>query len=95
MTITRAHLVDSIHARVNLSKRESARLLEALLELMKETLQSGEDLLISGFGKFCVRDNRDRRGRNPRTGEDLMLERRRVVTFECSPVLRDKVNGKR
>jgi len=58
----------------------------------KDTLVNGEDVLISGFGKFCVKDKKRRRGRNPATGEDLTLESRRVVTFRCSPVLRDKVN---
>jgi len=61
---------------------------------MKATLANGEDVLISGFGKFCVKDKNDRRGRNPSTGEDMMLEARRVVTFKCSRPLRNKLNGK-
>jgi integration host factor subunit alpha len=61
---------------------------------MKTTLENGEDMLISGFGKFCVKDKRERRGRNPQTGEDLMLGSRRVVIFKCSKVLREKINGK-
>jgi integration host factor subunit alpha len=60
---------------------------------MKRTLESGEDVLVSGFGKFCVKIKHERRGRNPATGEDMMLEPRRVVTFKCSGKLRDKVNG--
>jgi integration host factor subunit alpha len=58
-------------------------------------LEDGEDVLISGFGKFCVKDKSKRRGRNPQTGEDLMLDARKVVSFRCSGVLRDKTNGKR
>jgi len=60
---------------------------------MKNTLENGEDILISGFGKFCVKDKKERRGRNPQTGEDKMLGARRVVTFKCSGVLKDKING--
>jgi len=61
---------------------------------MKDTLESGEDVLISGFGKFCVGDKNERKGRNPATGEDKMIRKRRVVTFRCSGRLREKVNGK-
>ena len=66
--------------------------IETLLELIKFTLASGEDVLISGFGKFCVNEKRQRKGRNPATGEDMMLAARRVVTFKCSGQLRDKIN---
>jgi integration host factor subunit alpha len=68
---------------------------EALLEIMKKTLESGEDVLISGFGKFCVKEKSDRRGRNPQIGNELMLEARRVVVFKCSSVLREKLNVKK
>jgi integration host factor subunit alpha len=67
-------------------------MLESLLKLIVKTLEDGEDVLISGFGKFCVKQKRARKGRNPATGEDLMLGSRRVVTFKCSPILRSKVN---
>ena len=66
---------------------------ETLLELMKSSLASGEDVLISGFGKFCVKQKEERKGRNPATGEDLILESRKVVTFKCSGKLRERVNG--
>jgi integration host factor subunit alpha len=65
-----------------------------LLEIIKSTLESGEDVLISGFGKFEVKEKNARRGRNPQTGSDLMLGARRVVIFKCSGVLREKMNGK-
>ncbi len=68
-------------------------MIEILLKIMKRTLESGEDVLVSGFGKFCVKTKHERRGRNPATGEDMMLEPRRVVTFKCSGKLRDKING--
>jgi integration host factor subunit alpha len=64
------------------------------LDIIKQTLESGEDVLVSGFGKFYVKDNRKRRGRNSQTGQDLLLVERRVVTFKCSAVLRNKMNGK-
>ena len=60
---------------------------------MKSTLAAGEDIMISGFGKFCVRDKKERRGRNPQTGEELMLDARRVVVFKCSERLRERVDG--
>jgi len=60
---------------------------------MKRSLESGEDVMISGFGKFCVKEKKERRGRNPSTGEDMVLEPRKVVTFKCSGNLRDRING--
>jgi len=95
MTITKAQLTYSIHKQVDLPKTKSAQLLDSLLEIIKKTLENGEDVLISGFGKFYVKDKRKRRGRNPQTGKDLMLGERRVVTLKCSRRLRDKVNGRR
>jgi integration host factor subunit alpha len=94
MTLTKADLIDAIYHQVGLSKTTSVQLVESLLEIIKETLENGEDILISGFGKFWVKEKHQRRGRNPHTREDLMLDARRVVTFRCSRVLRDKINGK-
>jgi len=94
VTLTKADLIDSIYNQVGLSKGESAQVVELLLEIIKKTLESGEDLLISGFGKFCVKEKRKRSGRNPWTGEGLMLGERRVVTFRSSGRLRDKLNRK-
>ena len=65
-----------------------------LLEIIKGTLASEDDVLVSRFGKFCVKEKKERKGRNPATGEVLMLGARRVVTFKCSAKIRDKVNGK-
>ena len=74
-------------------KKQSVQLVEILLDLIKRSLESGEDVLLSGFGKFCVKEKKQRRGRNPSTGDNMILEPRRVVTFTCSRKLRDKING--
>ena len=92
MTLTKADLKESIHQRHDLSRKKSTEVVENLLEIIKSKLEHGEDVMISGFGKFCVKKKNERRGRNPATGEDLMLGSRRVIVFRCSPVLRDKVN---
>jgi len=93
MTLTKADLVSRIYKNDILSKAESVRAIETLLEIIKKRLEDGENVLISGFGKFSVKDKRARRGRNPHTGKDLMLEPRRVVTFHPSGLLRKKING--
>jgi integration host factor subunit alpha len=93
VTLKKVDLVDSIYNQVGLSKTKSTQVIESLLEIIKKTLENGEDVLITGFGKFCVKDKSKRKGRNPRTGEDLVLDARTIVTFRCSGVLRDKVNG--
>ena len=92
MTLTKANIVETICIKNGFSKKQSVETVETLLEIIKRTLESGEDVLISGFGKFCVKHKNERRGRNPATGEDMMLAPRRVVTFRCSSKLRDKIN---
>ncbi len=94
MTLTKARIIDKIQSRLNFSKKETTELVETLLEIMKQTMANGEDVLISGFGKFCVKEKKERRGRNPATGEDMILSPRRVVTFKCSGKLREKINAK-
>jgi len=94
MTLTKAHIVDAVAEQIGYTKNQSSEMIETLLELIKRSLESGEDVLVSGFGKFCVKEKRERRGRNPSTGEDMMLEPRNVVTFRCSRKLRDRINGK-
>ena len=93
MTLTKAQMVESIQNQTDLSRNRSSEIVETLLEIIKSTLESGEDVLISGFGKFSVNEKKARRGRNPSTGEDMMLAPRKVVTFKCSGKLRDKING--
>lgn len=93
MALTKDHIVESLYNQCGFSKKKSTILIESLLELVKSTLESGEDVLISGFGKFSVREKNERRGRNPQTGKKLMLSPRRVVAFRCSKVLRERING--
>ena len=94
MTLTKSDIIDSIYNQCGFSRSKSTQLVEATLEIIKSSLESGESILISGFGKFEVKDKHPRNGRNPQTGTDLMLDARRVVTFKCSGVLKDKVNEK-
>ena len=94
MTVTKDHIINSICTQLDLPKKKAADMLESLLELVEKTLETGDDVLISGFGKFCVKQKKERKGRNPATGQDLMLGSRKVVTFKCSPILRSKINMK-
>jgi integration host factor subunit alpha len=94
MTVTKELLVNSIEDHLDLTKIKSNEVFESLMEIIKNALESGEDVLISGFGKFCVKDKNQRRGRNPATGEDKMMRARRVVVFKYSGILRDMINGK-
>jgi len=94
MKLKKADIVDSVKDQIGFTRKKSVETVEALLEIIKSTLESGEDILSRGFGKFCVRDKKKRRGRNPATGDDMMLRPRRVVTFKCSGKLRKKINLK-
>ncbi|MGD9368172.1 MAG: integration host factor subunit alpha [Desulfobacteraceae bacterium] len=92
MTLTKAQLVEIIAEQNGFAKNKSIEILEDLLEIIKRTLESGEDTLVSGFGKFCVKEKGRRRSRNPATGSELMLSARKVVTFKCSGKLKEKIN---
>ena len=92
MALTKADIVDTVADHNGYSKKEATDKVETLLEIIKRTLVSGEDVLVSGFGKFSVNEKAQRRGRNPATGDDMMLRPRRVVTFKCSGKLRKKIN---
>ncbi|MBK5101766.1 MAG: integration host factor subunit alpha [Desulfobacteraceae bacterium] len=92
MALTKEKIINSIYNQVGLSKSQSRVVVEKLLEIMKDSLVNGENILISGFGKLVVRDKSERRGRNPQTTEDLQLRARRVVVFKTSGVLRNKIN---
>ena len=92
MTLTKAQIVESIQNQTGSIKNRSSEIVETLLEIIKNKLESGEDVLISNFGKFCVKQKDERRGRNPATGDAMMLAPRKVVTFNCSGKLRDKIN---
>jgi integration host factor subunit alpha len=93
MALTKETLVNEVVKANGYPRNQSVELIETLIELIKSKLSSGEDVLISGFGKFCLKEKRERRGRNPATGEGMMLGPRRVVTFRCSRQLRDRING--
>ena len=94
MALTKEKIINSIYNQVGLSKSQSRIVVERLLEIIKETLRKGNNILISGFGKFEVKQKSERRGRNPQTTEDLQLRARRVVVFKTSGVLRNKINNK-
>ncbi len=93
MTLTKLEIINNIQEKLVYPRKEAIEVVEKLLETIKESLVSGEDVMISGFGKFCVKEKAQRKGRNPATGEDMMLSARRVVTFISSGNLREKVNG--
>jgi integration host factor subunit alpha len=95
MTLTKADLIDAIYNQLDLPKTRSSKVVESLIAIIKRTLENGEDILITGFGKFYVKEKRKRKGRNPHTREDVMLDERKVVTFKCSGVLRNKINRER
>jgi len=92
-SLTKEKIINDVYHQAGLSKTQSRTVVEQLFEITKKTLEKGEDLLISGFGKFVVRGKKARRGRNPQTTEDLHLRARRVVVFKTSGVLRKKING--
>ena len=93
MALTKIQIVDSVSDQIGFTQRHSFEIIETLLEIIKKTLESGEDVLISNFGKFCVKEKRERKGRNPATGQDMILKPKKVVTFKCSDTLRKKING--
>ena len=93
MTLTKAHIVDAIADQIGYPKNHSSEIVETLLELIKSSLESGDDVLISNFGKFCVKEKKERKGRNPATGEDMMMKPRKVVTFRSSGRLKKRING--
>ena len=95
MTLTKIQIVELIHNHLGLPKNKSIETVETLIEIIKRTLTSGEDVLVSGFGKFSVKKKNERKGRNPATGEDMMLAPRKVVTFKCSGKLRNEIDKER
>ena len=94
MTLTKADIIQQVYKQhEGLTKVQATDSVETFLRISKNSLINGSDLLLSGFGKFNVKDKKARKGRNPQSGEELMLDARRVVTFNPSGILRDKVNG--
>ncbi|CAB1065519.1 Integration host factor alpha subunit [Olavius sp. associated proteobacterium Delta 1] len=93
MTLTKSQIIDAVVASNGFSINKAADTVEAVLKIIKQGLESGDDVLVSGFGKFQVRQKAARKGRNPYTGESMMLKPRRVVTFKCSGKLKERING--
>ena len=93
MTKTKADIVQDVYDRLGIYKSDSAKIVEAVFDLMKDTLTQGENIKISGFGVFTVKDKHERRGRNPQTGEELSISARRVLTFKASHKLRNALNA--
>jgi integration host factor subunit alpha len=93
MTLTKAQIVEALFAKNVFTKSQSAQIIDTLFELIKQSLQNGEDVLMNGFGKLSVKEKHQRNGRNPQTGEAMTLQPRKVVTFKCSSVLRAAING--
>ena len=91
MVLTKSDIAAKVHD-LGFTKKSAVNTVESLLEIIKQTLANGDDVLVSGFGKFCVKNKSSRRGRNPATGSDLTLRERKVVTFKCSGKLRDRIN---
>jgi integration host factor subunit alpha len=91
-TLTKAQIIDAVAESNGCTRKKSIETVETVLDLIKRSLESGEDVLISGFGKFCVKEKAERRGRNPATGKDLILSPRKVVTFIWSGKLKEKLN---
>lgn len=91
--MTKIDIVENVYAVTGIPKKESAEMVESVLEIMKRTLESGETLKISGFGSFVVKSKADRKGRNPQTGEDITITARRVLSFKPSSVLRQAINS--
>ena len=91
--MTKVDIFEKIQSGIGLTKKESAEMVEAVFSIMKSTLESGENLKISGFGSFIVKQKADRRGRNPHTGETITIGARRILTFKPSGVLKDQINN--
>lgn len=92
MALTKEKIINDIYNQVGLGKQQSRAAVERLIELVKGTLEKGEDVLISGFGKWVVKHKDARRGRNPQTAEDMQLRARKVIVFKTSGVLRERIN---
>jgi integration host factor subunit alpha len=93
LALTKLTIIEKITKKNNLSATEAKDTIETLLEIIKSTLASGEEIMISGFGKFQVNEKAPWKGRNPATGETMILDKRRVVVFKCGGGLRDRING--
>ena len=91
--MTKIDIVERVHEKIGFSKKESAEMVESVLEIVKATLESDENVKISGFGNFQVKQKKDRRGRNPQTGETITIESRRILSFKASALLKKAINS--
>ncbi|MHC1698881.1 MAG: integration host factor subunit alpha [Geobacteraceae bacterium] len=91
--MTKKDLIENVRSTSNLKRKEAEEIVESVLDIIKETLASGEDLKVSGFGKFVVHQKHDRKGRNPQTGESLNITARKILTFKPSILLKQEING--
>jgi integration host factor subunit alpha len=92
MSLTKVDIIDSIYEKIGIPKKECVRIVESVFEIIKDDLDRGNDVMISGFGKWTVKTKKKRKGRNPQTGKELMIDARKVVTFRPSQVLKGTVN---
>jgi integration host factor subunit alpha len=90
--VTKADIVERVQGKIGGTRLECAALVESVLNIMKDTLETGEDVKITGFGKFSIRKKNDRKGRNPQTGEDMTITARMVLSFKPSPGLKTAIN---
>ena len=93
MSMTKIEIIESVYEHLGIPKKDCIRIVESLFEIIKDELGKGNDVMISGFGKWTVRAKKKRKGRNPQTGKEMMIDARKVVTFKPSNVLRDAVNS--
>lgn len=93
MALTKADIVERIHERVGFSKKEASEVVDSVFEVIKRQLERGKKVKVTGFGNFVVHEKRPRKGRNPRTGETLVIRGRRVLGFKASPMLKKSMNG--
>jgi integration host factor subunit alpha len=93
MSMTKIDIIESVYEHLDIPKKDCSRIVESLFDIIKGDLEKGNDVMISGFGKWAVKDKKKRRGRNPQTGEDMPIDARRIVTFKSSNVLRNIVNA--
>ena len=90
--MTKADIVEKIYEKVGFSKKESAELVELVFDIIKDTLETGDKIKIAGFGNFVVKEKADRRGRNPQTGDEIVISARKILTFKPSQVLKASIN---
>ena len=93
MSLTKIEIIESIYEHLGIPKKDCVRIVESLFEIIKDDLDKGNDVMISGFGKWTVKAKKKRKGRNPQTGKEMTIDARKVVTFKPSNVLRDAVNS--